>query len=161
MRNIRLVLFAGLLISIFILSVKFLQPVSIQLTINGSVIEFEQQPTFYGLVDVIIVAGSAFTAGVCLVCLLSGFGEMNQDIVADSSKIVDLSRVLESAEDGDEGVVLRLVVEAGGSMFQSDVVKLSGFSRGKVSLVLDRLEARGLIERKRSGMTNLVLLTPK
>jgi uncharacterized membrane protein len=68
----------------------------------------------------------------------------------------DLSRVLDGVADQDERVVLGLVVESGGSAFQSDLVERSGFSKGKVSLVLDRLEARGIVQRKRSGMTNLI-----
>ena len=155
LRNLRLIFFAGLLASMFILTVKLLQPISIQLMIDGQSIEFTQQPIFYSLGDIVISAASAFTAGVCLVCVVMGIGEVVQG--ASVSK-VDLSKMLEGIKDDDENVILSLVVEAGGSMFQSDLVDRSGFSKGKVSLVLDRLEARGIIQRKKSGMTNLVTI---
>jgi uncharacterized membrane protein len=63
--------------------------------------------------------------------------------------------------DEDVRRLLELVVEAGGSIYQSDLVDRSGFIKGKVSLILDRLEARGLVRRERSGMTNLVTIIRK
>jgi uncharacterized membrane protein len=38
------------------------------------------------------------------------------------------------------------------------LVERSGFFKSKVSLVLDRLEARGILERGRHGMSNAVVL---
>jgi uncharacterized membrane protein len=43
-------------------------------------------------------------------------------------------------------------------MFQGELVDRSGFTKSKVSLVLDRLEARRKVERKRYGMSNIVQL---
>ena len=157
LRNLRLIFFAGLLVSMFVLTVKLLQPVSIQLMFDGQRIEFTQQPAFYALSDVVLAAASAFTVGVCAVCLALGVGEASEDVSALNVK-VDLSRALDGVEDEAEKAVLNLVVESDGSAFQSDLVERSGFSKGKVSLVLDRLEARGIIQRKRSGMTNLVTI---
>jgi len=55
-------------------------------------------------------------------------------------------------------VVYQLVVKEGGAMFQGELVDRSGFSKTKVSLILDRLEARQLLLRKRYGMSNMVQL---
>lgn len=74
---------------------------------------------------------------------------------------MDLSSVLEGITDDGERTVLKLLVDEGGSLFQSDLVEESGFSKSKVSLILDRLEARGMLERRRSGMTNLVKINEK
>ena len=43
-------------------------------------------------------------------------------------------------------------------MFQSDLVEKSEFPKAKVSRILDKMEARGLLERKRRGMANAVVL---
>jgi hypothetical protein len=59
---------------------------------------------------------------------------------------------------GDEKKVYETVVEAEGVMFQGELVEKSGFPKAKVSRILDRMEARGLIERKRRGMSNAVVL---
>ncbi len=154
MRNLRLVFFAGLLISMFVLTVKLLQPVSIQMMVNGESIVFTEQPAFYGVGDVSLIVASAFTSGVCLMFLLLG-----KDVEASGvgSKI-RLADAILGVEDEDEKVLVSIIVAEGGSMFQSDLVERSGFSKGKVSLILDRLEARGVIKRARSGMTNLITI---
>ncbi len=46
----------------------------------------------------------------------------------------------------------------GGQMFQRDLVALGVFSKAKVTRVLDKLEAKGLIVREAHGMTNRVRL---
>ena len=48
-----------------------------------------------------------------------------------------------------------------GASFQSQIVEGTGFNKSKVTRILDRLEGRGIIERRRRGMTNLVLLKKK
>jgi len=59
--------------------------------------------------------------------------------------------------DADETAVVAIINEGNGSIYQSDIMKKTGFSKVKVSRVLDRLEQKGLLERKRRGMTNLVV----
>jgi uncharacterized membrane protein len=58
----------------------------------------------------------------------------------------------------NEKQVLEQVIEAKGTVFQSEIVEKTEFSRVKVTRVLDSLEGKGLIERKRRGMTNVVVL---
>ncbi len=60
--------------------------------------------------------------------------------------------------EADEKKVVEALREAGGSSFQSEVIKRLGYSKVKVSRILDRMEQKGLLERKRRGMANLVVL---
>ena len=60
--------------------------------------------------------------------------------------------------DADEKKIIAILQENQGSTFQSDIAKKMGYSKVKVSRMLDRLEQKGLLERKRRGMTNLVVL---
>jgi uncharacterized membrane protein len=60
--------------------------------------------------------------------------------------------------DADERKVVEALQEAGGSSFQSEVIKRLGYSKVKVSRILDKMEQKGLLERKRRGMANLVAL---
>ena len=67
-------------------------------------------------------------------------------------------RKIASAElDSDEARVVAIINEGSGSVYQSDILKKTGFSKVKVSRLLDKLEQKGLLERKRRGMTNLVV----
>jgi DNA-binding MarR family transcriptional regulator len=65
--------------------------------------------------------------------------------------------ILEKLE-GDDKKVLSLIIDSEGSVFQSEIVSKIGLTKVKVTRILDRLEGKGLIERKRRGMTNVVIL---
>jgi len=58
----------------------------------------------------------------------------------------------------DEKIVLKNIIKAEGSIFQSDLVDKTGLNKVKITRVLDKLEGKGLIERKRRGMRNAVIL---
>ena len=65
----------------------------------------------------------------------------------------DLSKL-----DSEEKSVYELLKQSEGSMYQSDIMKATGHSKVKTTRLLDKLEQYGLVERKRRGMTNLVVL---
>lgn len=44
------------------------------------------------------------------------------------------------------------------AIFQSDIIDKTGFGKAKITRIIDRLEGIGLVERKRRGMTNVVVL---
>ncbi len=58
----------------------------------------------------------------------------------------------------DEKSILSAVVDSQGSVMQSELADKTGMTKVKVTRILDRLEGKGLIERKRRGMTNVVIL---
>jgi len=61
----------------------------------------------------------------------------------------------------EEKNIFQIIVNEGGGIFQSDLVEKSNLSKVKVSRILDKLEAKNLIERKRRGMTNFVVIKPE
>jgi len=58
----------------------------------------------------------------------------------------------------EEKKVFEKIIDEHGTIFQSKLVEDTNLSKVKVTRILDRLEGQGLIERKRRGMTNVVLL---
>ncbi len=60
--------------------------------------------------------------------------------------------------DEDEKRMYLELRDHGGEMFQRDIVALRTFSKAKVTRVLDKLEAKGLVVREAHGMTNRVRL---
>ena len=60
--------------------------------------------------------------------------------------------------DADEKTVLGKVIESEGTLFQSSLIESTGLSKVKVTRILDRLEGKDLVERKRRGMTNVIIL---
>ncbi len=59
--------------------------------------------------------------------------------------------------EGDEKRVVEYILEKGPA-YQGVIAKELGISKVRMTRILDRLEAKGLVERKRHGMTNLVVL---
>ena len=60
--------------------------------------------------------------------------------------------------EGDEKAVYQLIAAGNGMLFQSKLIEKTGFTKVKISRILDAMEARGLLERRRRGMTNVVVL---
>ncbi|MFH1834858.1 MAG: MarR family transcriptional regulator, partial [Methanobacteriota archaeon] len=58
----------------------------------------------------------------------------------------------------DERQIYKLIMDENGTIFQGDLVEKSGLSKVKVSRTLDKLEARRLLERRRRGLTNIIVL---
>jgi hypothetical protein len=58
----------------------------------------------------------------------------------------------------EEKNVLQRIIEFQGTIFQSDLVEKTKFNKVKVTRILDKLEGKELIERKRRGMTNVIIL---
>ncbi|MEK6918831.1 MAG: MarR family transcriptional regulator [Nanoarchaeota archaeon] len=63
----------------------------------------------------------------------------------------------ESHLDNQEKEILKILKE-NKAVFQADLIDKTGISKVGMSRILDRLENRGFIERKRRGMNNIVVL---
>ena len=74
-----------------------------------------------------------------------------------SIKKEDYQNILSQLKN-EEKNIFQIIVNEGGGIFQSDLVEKSNLSKVKVSRILDKLEAKNLIERKRRGMTNFVVI---
>jgi len=104
------------------------------------------------------IAGLVFVIGLFLIFSKE---EVIEKVIVKKQKIhvekkrkpIDYSKL-----DKDEKIIAKVVEEADGTIFQSDLVEKSKFSKVKVSRILDKLEGRQIIERKRRGMTNVVVL---
>jgi len=54
--------------------------------------------------------------------------------------------------------VFMLVHNSPDEVYQNKLMEHVGFSKAKMTRILDRLEKKGLVERRRRGMTNIVVL---
>ncbi len=60
--------------------------------------------------------------------------------------------------DEQEKNIYNILKNKGGSVYQLDLIKGTGFSKVKISRILDKMESMGILERKRRGMTNIIVL---
>ena len=98
------------------------------------------------------------TAILIIISLFLIFSKPNEKIVI--RKIKD--KVIEKKVDlskfkPEEKQVYKLIAEQG-AIFQADLIEKTGFGKAKVTRIIDRLEGHSLVERKRRGMTNVVVI---
>ncbi|HLD12138.1 MAG TPA: MarR family transcriptional regulator [Candidatus Nanoarchaeia archaeon] len=87
-------------------------------------------------------------------------------IFSKPEKELVIKRILEKAKkkvfdtsdlSADEKKVFVLIRDAR-TIFQAELIEKSGMGKVGMTRLLDRLESKGFIERKRRGMTNIVAL---
>ena len=71
-----------------------------------------------------------------------------------TAKIKKLAAILPS----DEKKIYNIVVDSQGFVFQNDLIEKSGLNKVTITRILDKLEAKGLVERRRRGMSNVIVL---
>jgi uncharacterized membrane protein len=153
------VLFA---VSAFTFAGKLLVPTPIQIIIPGEEPIVVGQIFRYTHFDVAIISVSAIILAVSSFYLLfanSGDIKNVTPIVVektDSSEL-DVKFALRLL-DGDKRQLFNEIVEANGEILQSDLHAHTGFSKAKITRILDYLELKGLIVRKSFGMTNKIVI---
>jgi hypothetical protein len=104
-----------------------------------------------------------FVAIVALYLIFFAREKIEQTVVKQEIKAKEVKKEHYEEElnklNKDERKILELVIDSKGTIFQSALVEQSGFTKVKVTRILDALEGRKLIERKRRGMTNVVILS--
>lgn len=70
----------------------------------------------------------------------------------------DIKDIDKSKLDEEENKCYEVIKNKGGSAYQTDLITETGFSKVKITRVLDKLESKGILERKRRGMTNIIVL---
>lgn len=153
------VLFA---VSAFTFVGKLLMPTPIQIVIPGEEPIVVGQIFKYTQFDVAIISVSAIVLAVSSFYLLfanSGDNQNISSIVVEKRDASELDvRFALRLLDGDKRRVFNEIVEANGEILQSDLHTQTGFSKAKITRILDYLELKGLIIRKSYGMTNKIVI---
>lgn len=73
--------------------------------------------------------------------------------VKERHKKIDMSRL-----DSEEKKVVKILQRENGAFFQSSLMEELECGKVKMTRLIDKLEAKGLVERKRRGMNNIIVL---
>lgn len=95
-----------------------------------------------------------------LVALILIFSEPQERIIFKTRTIEkkpEKKTIDTSGLKQEEKQVLNIIRE-NKAIFQADLIEKTSFGKAKMTRILDRLEGHNLIERKRRGMTNVVVL---
>ena len=132
-------------------------PTTVQFIIEGNIVRLDEIPNIYTSIDIVVTGFSSFVLGSSLMYLF--MIDQKERIQNRNPPIREhWDALLENLSNADEIEIVKIIIAEGGTIFQSQLVEKSGFSKSKVSLILDRLEAQRILERKRRGMTNAVVL---
>lgn len=98
----------------------------------------------------ILIASVVFIVGLALI-----FSKETERIVIkkEKKKAVDTSKL-----DKVEKQVVKIIQDENGAVFQSSLMETLGVGKVGITRLLDKLEAKQIIERKRRGMNNIVVL---
>ncbi len=113
--------------------------------------------TMYGTIRTQTGLSLAIVAVVLIIGLFIMFSKPKEKIVIKKIKEKKKKLNLEGL-DKDERKVVNLLLEEGKAMFQADLMEKLEIGKVKTTRLLDKLEAKQLVERKRRGMNNLVVL---
>ena len=157
MKTGKLLAVFGLTISSFALFILVMTPTTVQFIIEGNIVELNQIPNIYNSSDLIVAGFSSFILGSSLIYLLliDRNGQPRTKTISIKEK---WDKLLEEIPNIDEKRIVGIIIDADGTIFQSQLVEKSGYSKSKVSLILDRLEAKRILERKRRGMSNVIVM---
>ena len=124
---------------------------------------------------VIIIAFSSFIVGLSFsydifkipAIIAAGIGGaaaayifLKAEQIEESTQKLDIVLLLDKLNtlEGEERRIFEEIISCNGEVTQSKLVEKSALSKASVSRILDKLESRGLIIRRRHGMGNVVML---
>ncbi len=110
----------------------------------------------------LLVAAFGFTfliLGLSLYLIFISDGSFNPTAKAESSNTFAQTEEPNLQNlDEEEQKIYDLLTLNQGSMYQSDLIKETDYTKVHMTRILDKMEGKRILERKRRGMTNIVVL---
>jgi uncharacterized membrane protein len=100
---------------------------------------------------------SAALLSLSILVLFRGLRGMSVTYGMQENNEYEVENALKYLDEGEREIV-RILIDAGGSMLQRDIARSGNFSKATVTRILDRLESKGVVERLRHGTTNKIVL---
>jgi uncharacterized membrane protein len=149
--------------SVLVLALKLLNPTPVQILVEGNTAITTQVPGLFTYADVLVIAVALVLMSVSGTYIL--LHDSTTPAAAASASAGDVileerrqrwEEVAKTLKD-DEQTLFKAIIDEG-IVHQSELVEKTGLPKSNVSRALYGLESRGLIERRRRGMGNVVLL---
>ena len=101
--------------------------------------------------------GIAIISIILIIGFYIMFSKPDEKIIVKKIK-TKIKKLNLSGLDKDEKKTIRLIQDEGKAMFQKDLMEKLGIGKVKMTRLLDKLEAKQFLIRKRRGMNNIVVL---
>jgi uncharacterized membrane protein len=101
-----------------------------------------------------------FLIGIAIIMIIAGVFvyKMPEPKIEEKHRDTEKAKLELQKLEGDEKIVFGAIIEENGMIFQSKLIQKTNMTKVKISRILDSLEDKQLVERKRRGMTNVVVL---
>ncbi len=147
------------LASVFVIGLKLLNPPTLQIILGGEETIIRQIPGLFRLIDVIVlmIASIALAISATLVLL----GDLREKPGAGMAVLEERKRKWEhtiKTLKEDEQKIYKVIIDSDGIINQSEILEKTHISKSNISRSLDLLESKGLVEKRRRGMGNVILL---
>jgi len=163
------------LASIVVLTVQLVNPSPVVVSVGEEGTEVTEIGKFFAYSEVGIVVTAATLLGASATYLLTSRESRAAEDGTPTATANERSETLEPSDDilearreeweetaerlaNNEREIYETILAADGVIPQSEIVNETDFSKATVSRSLDSLETKNLVERKRRGMGNTVLL---
>jgi len=149
--------------SVLVLAFKLLNPTPVQILVEGNTAIMTQVPGLFTYSDVLVIAISLVLMSVSgtYILLHDSITAATETAPTAGDAILEERRQrweeLAKTLKNDEQALFKVIMDEG-IVHQSELVEKTGLPKSNVSRALYGLESRGLIERRRRGMGNVVLL---
>jgi uncharacterized membrane protein len=149
--------------SVLVLALKLLNPTPVQILVEGNTAITTQVPGLFTYADVLVIAVALVLMSVSGTYILLHDSTIPAAAAPASAGDVILEERRQRWEEvaktlkDDEQTLFKAIIDEG-IVHQSELVEKTGLPKSNVSRALYGLESRGLIERRRRGMGNVVLL---
>ena len=86
------------------------------------------------------------------------FSKPNEKVIVKKIKEKKVVKEVDLSSFRQEEKQVYALVKENGAIFQADLIDKTEFSKARMTRIVDKLEGSGLVERKRRGMTNVVVM---
>jgi len=100
----------------------------------------------------------AIVGVLIVVALMLIFSKPNEIIIVKKVKERKAKRNIDTSDLKKEEKEIFKLLQQDRTVFQAVLIERTGFGKAKMTRIIDRLEGKGLVERRRRGMTNVVVL---
>ncbi|MBS3091453.1 hypothetical protein J4217_03345 [Candidatus Pacearchaeota archaeon] len=146
-------------LAIVVLGITFLFNNALKEIVNSScTMAGHENCTMYDTINKQTYLSIGIVAIIVVIGIVLVFTKPKERIVIKKIKEKQEERIYDLSDLRKEDKDTFKIVRESGTIFQADLIEKTGYGKAKVSRILDRLENRNLIERKRRGMTNVVVL---
>lgn len=99
------------------------------------------------------IVGILIIVGIVLL-----FTKPQKEIIIKKVKEKTPKKKIDTTELRPEEKQILKLIQKNKAIFQADLIEKTGFTKARITRIIDKLEGKDFVERKRRGLTNIVVM---